>query len=246
MKASNIKFTPNKGFTIMETILAIGLIAMLLGIFLTLFLPAKDMIRAAIAREESDRIISVLRSEMVTLRPNETSTKTSGNKFASGFDKGFTWFQRSANPGTSIAIFTYRADLSKAPRADGTYPAVKVGKNMPAGSTALISMACPITDPLHKDDIMHAVGPVFLVKMTQLVDPGNGTFKLAPKPGLVKEASSPTSFISDENSKDSWGGVLFFQADFYTMSPPSPARYKKMSWNKMSRPTFTTNMTLRR
>ncbi|MFI3242680.1 MAG: hypothetical protein R3Y56_00340 [Akkermansia sp.] len=234
----------------METILAIGLIAMLLGIFLTLFLPAKDMIRAAIAREESDRIISVLKSEMMTLRKNEqapaSSAKSTDSKFTSGFDKGFSWFKRSVRPGTSIVIYTYRADLSKAPRADGTYPAVKVGRQQPAGSTALISVACPITDPIHRDEFIHAVGPVFLVRMTQLMENNNGTFTLAKRSGVIKEASSPETFVSNEKDDDAWGGVLFFQADFYIMTPPSPARYKRMTWEKMSQPTFTTNMSIRR
>lgn len=234
----------------METILAIGLIAMLLGIFLTLFLPAKDMIRAAIAREESDRIISVLNAEMITLRPNEqagaSATKSSDKKFISGFDKGFNWFKRTASPSTTIVIFTYRADLSKAPRTDGSYPAVKVGKDLPAGSTALISMACPISDAMHRDDMLYAVGPVFMVRMTQLIEQNNGTFKLAPKPGIIKEAQTPESYISNKDSKEAWGSVIFFKADFYIMSPPNPLRYKKMSWDKMARPIFTTNMSLRR
>ncbi len=234
----------------METILAIGLIAMLLGIFLTLFLPAKDMIRAAIAREESDKIISVLKSDMTTLRPNEqssaSSTKSGETKYVSGFDKAFNWFKRTSRPGTAIVIFTYRADLSKSPREDGSYPAVKVGRDLPAGSTALVSMACPITDTIHRDDFMHAVGPVFLVRMTQLVENDKGKFELAKQSGVIKEASTPETFVSNEKATDAWGGVLFFQADFYIMSPPSPARYKKMTWQKMSQPTFTTNMSVRR
>ncbi len=250
MNAPSPQFAHRRGFTIMETILAIGLIAMLLGIFLTLFLPAKDMIRAAIAREESDRVISVLRSEMTTLRQNEqapaSSSKSTDTKYVSGFDKAFNWFKRSARPSTSIVIFTYRADLSKSPRADGSYPAVKIGKDLPAGSTALISMACPITDAIHKDDFMHAVGPVFLVRMTQLVEGTNGTFTLAKKSGIIKEAGSPETFVSSEKDKDAWGATLFFQADFYIMSPPSPARYRKMVWEKMAQPTFTTNMSIRR
>lgn len=239
-----------QGFTIMETLLAIGIIAMLLGIFLTLFLPAKDMIRAALAREESERITSVLRSEMTTMRQNEipsaSSTKSTDKKFISGFDKAFNWIQRSTRPGTTIVIFSYRADLSKPTRVDGSFPAVKVGRNTPAGSTALISMACPIDEALHREDIMHAVGSVFLVRMTQLVEQKDGSFKLAKSPGRIEAAKTADSFVSGSNEDIAWGGVLFFQADFYLMSPPDPARYKKMSWAKMPRPIFSTNMSVRR
>ncbi len=42
------------------------------------------------------------------------------------------------------------------------------------------------------------------------------------------------------------GGVIFYRADFYHMSPPDPARYRNRSWAKLGRPLFSANLSFRR
>ncbi len=238
-----------RGFTLMETLLAVALVGVMLSIFLTVFVPARGMVRQALTRQESERITGILRAEINTLRGDELAgdAKTSSeDKYLTTFAKGFYWLKKSARPSKSIVIFSYRADLSKTPRADGSYPAVPAGKGVPGKNMQLVSIACPMDDPLHRDDIRDAVGPVFLVKMTQLKHQEAGRYRMVNEPGRIIEASTPEEFVSKPGVANAWGGVIFCRADFYLMSPPNPARYKGKKWDKLGKPLFSANLSFHR
>lgn len=239
-----------RGFTLMETLLAIALVGVLLSIFLTVFVPARGLVRQALTRQESERITGILRAELSMLRADEIADKnansSSENQYLSTFDKGFYWLKKTARPSSAIVVFSYRADLSKPARKDGTYPAVPAGKSVPGKNVQLVSIACPMDDPVHRDDIRDAVGPVFLVKMTQLELKSDGEYRMVNTPGVVSKAVSPENYVSQAGQRDAWGGALFCRADFYHMSPPNPARYKGRNWNKLGRPLFSANLSFRR
>ncbi len=248
MKKFNVRRL--RGFTLMETLLAIALVGTLVSIFLTVFLPARGMVRQALTRQESERITGILRAEMGTLRADETANasqkKSSFGKYLSAFDKSFYWMLRSKDPSTSVVIFSYRADTSKPARPDGTYPAVPAAKSVPGVNSQLVTIACPMDDAVHRKDIRDAVGPVFLVRMTQLIPEGNGEFRLAKSPGTISGAGTPESYVSSEGDRNAWGGAVFFRADFFLMSPPDPARYRGRAWAKLGRPLFSANLSFRR
>ncbi len=239
-----------RGFTLMETLLAVALVGTLVSIFLTVFLPARGMVRQALTRQESERITGILRAEMGTLRADETASASqkhsSIGKYLSAFDKSFYWMLRSKNPSSSVVIFSYRADTSRPPRADGTFPAVPAAKSVPGVNSQLVTIACPMDDPIHRKDLRDAVGPVFLVRMSQLIPENNGEFRLAKQPGTIAGAGSPENYVSSEGERDAWGGVVFFRADFFLMSPPDPERYRGKAWSKLGRPLFSANLSFRR
>lgn len=238
-----------KGFTLMETLLAVALIGMLISIFLTVFVPARGMVQKALTKQESDRVISILRAELNTVRESERSKDnkaSSPGSYTCPFDKGFYWILASTKPSTSVVVFSYRADTKASVRADGSYPPIPITESRPGGDTQLVSMACTMDNPIHKKDIMHAVGPVFLVKLTQIEPDHTGVYRLAKAPGIISKASSPQKYFSSEDSSNPWGGAIFFRADFYLMVPPNPARYKNRPWSRVGRPIFSTNMSIRR
>ena len=239
-----------RGFTLMETLLAIALVGVLLSIFLTVFVPARGLVRQALTRQESERITGILRAELSMLRADEMAdsgaTSSSENQYLSTFDKGFHWLRKTSQPSSAIVVFSYRADLSKPVRKDGTYPAVPAGKSVPGKDVQLVSIACPMDDPVHRDDIRDAVGPVFLVKMTQLELKSDGEYRMTGSPGVVSKAASPEQYVSQSGQRDAWGGALFCRAEFYHMSPPNPARYKGKNWKKLGRPLFSANLSFRR
>ena len=245
-----LSFQRLRGFTLMETLLAIALVGVLLSIFLTVFVPARGLVRQALTRQESERITGILRAELSTLRADEiagsNASSSTENQYLSTFDKGFHWLRKTARPSSAIVVFSYRADLSKPARKDGTYPAVPAGKSVPGKDVQLVSIACPMDDPVHRDDIRDAVGPVFLVKMTQLELKSDGEYRLVNSPGSISQATSPENYVSRAGQREAWGGVLFCRADFYHMSPPNPARYKGKNWKKLGRPLFSANLSIRR
>lgn len=233
----------------METLLAVALVGVLVSIFLTVFVPARGLVQQALTKQEAERITGILRAEMGTIRPSERAgakdKKSSDGKYLTPFDKGFHWILKSKRPSTSIVVFSYRADTSGQQRADGSYPAVPAAKALPGKNSQLLSIACPMNDRLHKDDIKDAVGPVFVVKMTQLVRKRNGNYEPTGVPGVIEGGSSPEEYYS-RSEDDLWGGAIFFRAEFFLMSPPNPARYKDRNWKRMGRPLFSANMSFHR
>ena len=244
-----VGFSFLRGFTLMETLLAVALVGVMLSIFLTVFVPARGMVRKALTRQESERITGILRAEINTLRGDEMASganSTSENHYQTTFEKGFYWLKKSARPSKSIVIFSYRADLSKPARADGSFPAVPAGKGVPGKNMQLVTIACPMDDKLHRDDIRDAVGPVFLVKLSQLIKAKDGKYVMAPAPGRIKEAATPGDYVSKPGARDAWGGVIFCRAEFYQMFPPNPARYKNKTWEQLGQPLFSANISFRR
>ncbi len=237
-----------KGFTLTETLLAVALVGVLISIFLTVFVPARGMVQKALTRQEAERIAGVLRAEMATLRPDEHAKggKSSPNAYMTPFDKGFYWLKRSARPSSSIIIFSYRADLSKGVREDGTYPPIPASKSIPGKNTEMVTIACPMDDRLHRKDIKDAVGPVFIVKMSQLIPNGKGGFSVSKSPGSIQGGSTPETYYSSAKAKIAYGGAIFYRADFYLMYPPNPERYRTKSWKKLGRPLFSSNLSFRR
>lgn len=237
------------GFTLMETLLAVALIGMLISVFITVFVPARGMIQQALTKQESDRLISILRAEMNTVRANEQSLDGKGSapgKYTCPFDKGFYWLLACRKPSTAIVVFSYRADTAASPRADGTYPAIPVTQSRPGHDTQLVSIACPMDSHIHRDDIKNAIGPVFIVKLTQIEPSGIGEYKLSKTPGLIKDASLPEKYFSREDADFAWGGAIYCRADFYLMTPPNPALYKNRPWSRVGRPVFSANISFRR
>lgn len=234
------------GFTLMETLLAVALVGALLSVFITVFVPARGMIQKALSKQDADRLVSTLRAELNTLHANERSTSgvSSSNSFASAFDKGFYWLRACKTPNTSIVIFSYRADTTKGRRNDGTFPPIPIDRSKPGEDSLVVTVVCPMNDPVHRGDIQHAVGPVYLVKLTQLIQEPE-RFRLINTPGTIAGASTPETYFSKDD-KDPWGGAIFCRADFYEMKPTNPARYNKRSWSRVGRPLFSANLSFRR
>lgn len=237
------------GFTLMETLLAIALVSLLVSIFLTVFVPSRGLIQQAITRQESDRLVSVLNAELSTVRNNERSSgsqASSPGQYRTAFDKAFYWLLKSHSPDKSIVIFSYRADTSKPLNDDGSYQVASASATRPGGSSIITTIACPMDSKIHKKTIPHAVGPVFLVKLTQIEHTSDGGFKLANSPGTIANGSTPETYFSSAAEQMQWGGALFCRADFYLMYPPNPARYKNRPWSRVGRPVFSTNLSFLR
>ena len=108
----------HRGFTLLETVIAIGVLAVLLTGFMVVFTPAADGIRKSINVQQADRLVSVLESELVSGR-----STMAGN---TPFDTALNRIKESSEPDNAIFVYQYRADLST-PRSDGTYnPLVSV------------------------------------------------------------------------------------------------------------------------
>lgn len=195
------------GFTLMETLLAIAVVAVLLTTFLAVFGPATNTIRRAVSVQDADRLSSALEKELSTLREEESG------QYDTAFDKAFDWISTSGSLDSSVVLFNYRGDTSQI--TDGKLEPYLEETGQP-GRDYLVQSAVRRLGGGDQDleQLMQAVeGRVFIVNMRQLVRDNNGGLTAAEAgAGLVSTGGSGASSAVDFED-----AVIAFQADFYLL-----------------------------
>ncbi len=236
MKSSNP--AKPRGFSLIETVIAIGVLAVLLTGFMIVFAPAAAGIRRAISIQEADRLASTLEQELVTYR-----RQTDGNN---GFEKAFKWIRESNAAGTALMVYQYRGSLSGS-RADRTPDPEPNAKGKLAGKDfAITSILRRKDDAEFLADLGAVEGGVYLVKCTQLVYNEKGELIPSDKPGQIVD---PKSKAVAESADKYTEAVIAFSAEFYAVPSKSPAYFSdKFSgfFDKPKKPVFTRNLAVRR
>ncbi|MBE6416931.1 MAG: hypothetical protein E7033_00530 [Akkermansiaceae bacterium] len=243
-----MKYRNNKrclfGFTLMETLLALALVSTLVSIFLVVFVPARGMVQSALAKQDTDRLVGVLRGEFKTIRNDERTTgKSSATKYASAFDKAFYWIKKTGKPESAILIYSYREDLSQKPRKDGTRKPIPAYESIPGETSHLITIACPVDDPIHEDELRDAVGPVYLVRLTMQEYKGD-KWERVSKPGDIAGAGSPAEYLAKCDKNPAGGAALLFVADFFLLQSSDARLLAGKKWSDMGKPIFSANMSV--
>lgn len=226
----------------METVIAIGVVAILITGFIAVFAPAVDGIRRSITIEEANRLTSTLERELVTLRPGETP-----DSMETGFEKAFYWILQSQdeNGRDAVAIYQYRGDMGSQ-RPDGT-PQPVTDVNVTAGTDFVtVSMARRVSDPLFDEDLEALEGRIFILRLTQLVYKDN-----ALERGTPGEIVNPQSDDTVTNPDEYLDAVLSFAVDFFSVPSTSSSYFKSDAFEKffderMTRPIFSRNIAIRR
>lgn len=228
------------GFTLLETVIAIGVLAVLLTAFMYVFGPAMAGIRKSINVQEADRLSSTLERELGTLRTGQQSADVK-----TGFDKAFQWVKQSNDANNALFVYQYRGDPSKQ-RSDNTLePVVRTGV-VPGKDYIVQPMVRRLSDPLFAKDLDAVEGAVFLVKCTQLVfDKGSGV--IAGSAGEIRDPQEGTPVAAPDDFKEA---VVMFSAEFYSVPGNSASFLLGESFKKRFRstvkPIFTRNLAVRR
>jgi type II secretory pathway pseudopilin PulG len=231
-------------FTLTETVIAIGVLAVVLTGFIAVFTPAAQGIRRAISSEQADRLTTTLEMELATLRKGQDSPEP-----ATSFDKAFKWIQDGNKPTNAIPIFVYqyRGDPTATPRTDGTPPPKVVITGEPGKDYIVQSMARRLGDTELANDLKAIEGSVFFVKPTQLVFAA-GELK-AGTAGKIMNADTPATEAANATAYKE--AVIAFSAEFhsvptksiaYLTSPTFTTRFNSTS----IKPIFTRNLAVRR
>jgi prepilin-type N-terminal cleavage/methylation domain-containing protein len=230
----------NRGFTLLETVIAIGVLAVLLTGFMIVFAPAAAGIRKAINVQEADRLASTLEQELVTLRSNQ------GGSASTGFAKAYDWIKESGTSANdALLIYKYRGSLSSL-RPDGTPEPVKtINDKLPGSDYVVQTMLRRKGDSLFLKDLEAVEGSVYLVKCTQLIFNG-GELKTGTPGQIVdpKGTGKPAG-----NADDYPEAVIAFSADFYALPANSPAYFNSRfatTFSSIKNPVFTRNLAVRR
>jgi prepilin-type N-terminal cleavage/methylation domain-containing protein len=241
MKLPNLRL--RRGFTLMETVIAIGVLALLLTAFLAVFGPATTGLRKAISVQEADRLSAALERELVTLRPG---TGNSSN-ITTGFAKAYEWIKAAPDAGNAILLYQYRGDPSQL-RADGTMEPYTENGGV-AGKDFIVQPAVRQRgDSLLLEDLAALDGRIFTVKLTQLVFSGGQLTR-----GEAGKITDPTPDDGDPaGAADSNGypeAVIAFAAEFFIVPNSAPDYVKpggKFNPANLTKPIFTRNLAVRR
>jgi prepilin-type N-terminal cleavage/methylation domain-containing protein len=243
-----------RGFTLLETVIAIGVLAVLLTGFIVVFTPAADGIRKSINAQQADRLASTLEQELVTLRGNEKM-----GDIKTGFDKAFDRISRSSVAATGLVVYQYRAKKNSARGTDKTpeplVEAADTQAKIPGENYTVVSVMRKLGDDDFKKDLPAIEGSVYLVKCTQLVFVG-GELK-AGSPGSIKnpspEPSAPTvppyAPGPFTRAADYPEATIAFTADFYLMPAKSEGYFTGTLPGKfagLNKPVFSRNLAVRR
>lgn len=233
----------HRAFTLLETVIAIGVLSVLLTGFILVFAPAAAGIKKAIDVQEADRLASTLQKELVTLRQGQDRD---GNEFTTGFDKAFDYIRDSNEQDTAILIYKYRGKLGASTRADGTpEPEPDAKRNVPGQDYVVQTMVRARDDDNFERDLEALEGPVYLVKCTQLVF-SSGEMK----PGTAGQISDPKGQGGNYSDSDAYPeAMIAFVADFYTLPGRNEAFFKSDTFTKVfnnATPVFSRNLAVRR
>ena len=232
-----------RGFTLVETVIAIGVLALLLTGFVIVFAPAAAGIKKSLNLQATDNLASTLEQELVTWR--------SGDPGTNGFEKAFEWIKNS-NAGSAdnaLLIYHYRGSLTAAPRDDGTPPpVVSINDQVPGKDYVVQSMIRRKDDAKFLDEDLPSVeGGVYLVKCTQLVFDATSGALIAGTPGQITDPKNPGGDLAVIDYPEA---VIAFSADFYSLPQKSKAYFEGMKfaddYTKAKKPIFTRNLAVRR
>ena len=197
----------SNGFTLMETLLAIAVVAVLLTTFLAVFGPATNTIRRAISVQDADRLSSALEKELTVVNQDEI------NDYENAFDKAFQWISESSSLDSSVVLFNYRGDTSRI--TDGKLEPYIEDSGEPGKDYLVQSAVRRVSDSADLEELMEAVeGRVFIVSMRQLVrdtDSGGLVPAAIGAPIVSNEGTSASDAASFEDA------AISFQADFYLL-----------------------------
>lgn len=252
MKSTQTHF--KRAFTLLETVIAIGVLAVLLTGFMIVFAPAAAGIKKSISVQEADRLASTLEQELVTLRKGqETGLETKPSASYTGFDKAFSWIMKSNEAGEALLIYQYRGKMPNSAadlRTDDQtpIPVADIRDKVPGKDYVVQAMVRRKSDPKFKEDLTAVEGGVYLVKCTQLVF---NTTAGGLQPGTAGQIIDPKGTVAAKNADEYPEAVIAFTADFYNLPARSAGFFDSAtgfgkSFTNAKNPVFSRNLAVRR
>lgn len=240
------------GFTLMETVIAIGIVALLLTGFLTVFGPASSAIQRSLQGAEAQRLADAVETELNILREDDIGT------YDSAFDKAFDLVLDSptltdaGDKNGGLFAYSYRAELPFS--VEGSSGALRpyTGTDGIADQDfSVVAVARGIGGKnddaeLIRRELASLIGRVYFVRLIPLeIKENDGVFvNREEDPGTGAKLRGETS----TNPEDYEGAGLPIAIEFYE-TPTTEPNFLTNNWSGPtieSRPLYSTNIIVRR
>jgi prepilin-type N-terminal cleavage/methylation domain-containing protein len=233
------------GFTLMETVIAIGVLAVMLTAFMAVFGPATRGIRRSINVQEADRLTSALEKELATNRPGASAA----TEATTAFHKAHDWILKSHQNDNVIFAYQYRGNPNQL-RRDGTMEPYTLRTGQAGRDYVVQPMFRRRVDALLAQDLTALQGRVFFIKMTQLVFDGANGLKLGT-PGVIANPPQPAGStpLTGTGADSYTEAVIPFTAEFFEIQTTDPSFLKtggRFNIANYKKPMFTRNLAVRR
>lgn len=212
-----------QGFTLVETVIAMGIITIMITAFFAAFGPAVQGIRKSISIKEANRLSTTLEHELSVIREGEhnTTDEPVEGKYRAAFEKAFDWIEGSfGERDDMILLYQYRGDPKATPNDDGTLAPYSGGVGVPGQDYVLQSVVRKFDNAHVIEELVPGVveGRVFYVRMAQLVyNENTGALE------LTSSTTSPLDIVDPNNPTEVTDyltypeAVIVFQAQFYLL-----------------------------
>lgn len=236
-----------KGFSIVEVAIAMAVVTLLLTTFLGIFGPSQANIQRALSTKDANRLKDALTNEMSIRRSTDADT--------SSFVKAFRMISNSHTKATAVLMYEYRAN-AQADTTTGILPAY-TGTTGVQGSDYIIQTAVRAlgADTATITSELAAVeGPVFVVRMTQLVDNdiADGQLILSAwaeadgtlKPGIT-DPENPSAILTAVTYPKA---VVALRAEFFKLKANKLGFVTSTNWDfpSLGNPVSEANIAIRR
>ena len=222
----------------METVIAIGVLAVLLTAFIAVFAPAAQGLRKAISVQEANRLAYTLERELVSLRGNDSDT------YGTGFNKAYEWIVNSADTSRALLVYQYKGNPDQV-RQDGTL-APFVGDGV-AGQDFIVQPVVRTKDsPFLQEDMEALEGRIFTARLTQLVFDNGALIKGTP--GQIVDPTPNDGDTAAGGGADGYPeATIAFAADFFLI-PASDYNFiqNRLDGLNFTNPVFSRNLAVRR
>jgi len=253
---SKLRLKNYQGFSLVEVIIALGIVGLLLTGFFGVFGSAQRNISRAISVKEANILKGALETEMSILR----SIDEENNGYTTSFQKAFDMVYSSPDPNLTTLVYQYKAAPSSV--ESGILPAYNSEGGI-AGQDfitqiAIRKLGAKATEGLLRDELEPGVvvGNVYAVKMRQLF-PSETDFNILELQPEAEKEDEPVPLIyftqdltrTSTTSSDSFGDPhLIFQAEFFQLPSNSSSFVLDGGWDfsSMGAPVARINAAIRR
>ena len=243
-----------QGFTLVETVIAMGVITIMITAFLAAFGPSVKGVRKSLSAKEASRLSTTLEYELSVLKPYDVDR----DSYKTKFQKAYEWIKGSTtnNQKDMVLLYQYRGATNSTPNTDdGTLPPYTGTTGIAGQDYILQSVVRRFNNPHVKDELVPGVvhGSVFFVKMNQLIYNTKGEMIISDKPGEILDphgANNPTTYDTYPDA------TISYQANFYKLKSNIYTYIEKTFTttdanqdghpDATGRPIFTRNLSARR